>query len=255
MKTNVFKPVIFLALIILIVGTACGTSTDTKETAEPEVIVVTATPETKVVTEAPVVPTPTEVVMQNNEPPDFFVEEFENGLDNYSYFVKSGDESKAEVYAEDGELKFKLDDYQIYYYILYDPYTYADTRLDVEVINKGQNNNAVSLVCRYSEDMGWYEFNISSGGLYEIYYFDRIVVKGYSLLASGGSTNVKMGRDSNVYSAVCEGNNLSLYINGVLTKTIQHKDLDRGQVGIGVNSFDNYPVLMSVPWMEISEPY
>ncbi len=95
---------------------------------------VTATPEVKtsnpVVTEPPAVAL-TEEPSNNNEPLDYFVEEFDNGVDNYSYFVKHGDEDKADVYAEDGELKFTLNDYDIYYYVLYDPYTYGDVRLDV----------------------------------------------------------------------------------------------------------------------------
>lgn len=258
MKKSVFKPILLLALFILIVGTACSlTGGSAEETEEPAVIIVTATPEVKtsnpVVTEPPAVSL-TEEPSNNNEPLDYFVEEFDNGVDNYSYFVKHGDEDKADVYAEDGELKFTLNDYDIYYYVLYDPYTYGNVRLDVEVENLGVNTNSVSLVCRYSDDLGWYEFNVSSGGIYEIYYFDRIIVKGYSLIASGGSTNVNMGRDTNVYTAICEGDTLSLYINGSLAKSIEHKDLDRGQVGIGINSYDGYPVIMNVPWMEISEP-
>jgi len=257
MKSSVFKPVVLLALYILIVGTACEFSIGNNPTQEPAVLVVTATPEAPVsdiVATQPPVAMPTEEITQSDEPLDYFVEEFDYGLDNYSYFVKSGDENQAEVYAEDGKLKFKLNGYDIYYYVMYDPYTYGDVRLDVEVENQGTNDNAVSLVCRYSEDLGWYEFNISSGGLWDIYYFDRIIVKGYTLLSNGGSTNVKMGRDSNTYTAVCQGETLSLYINGVLTKSIQHKDLDRGLVGVGINSFGSYPVLMNIPWMEISEP-
>lgn len=258
MKKSVFKPILLLALFILIVGTACSLTGGTaEETEEPAVIVVTATPEAQtsnpIATEPPAVSV-TEEPVYSNEPLDYFVEEFDNGVDNYSYFVKHGDEDKADVYTEDGELKFTLNDYDIYYYVLYDPYTYGDVRLDVEVENLGVNTNSVSLVCRYSEDQGWYEFNVSSGGIYEIYYFDRIIVKGYSLIASGGSTNVNMGRDTNVYTAICEGDTLSLYINGDLAKSIEHKDLDRGQVGIGINSYDGYPVIMNVPWMEISEP-
>ncbi len=258
MNKSVIKPVLLLALFILTIGTACNlTGGGAEETKEPDVIVVTATPESH--TSNPVVTEPTTVSateepFNNNEPLDYFVEEFENGLDNYSYFVKHGDETKADVFAEDGKLKFSLNDYDIYYYVLYDPYTYGDVRLDVEVENLGVNTNSVSLVCRYSDDLGWYEFNVSSGGIYEIYYFDRIIVKGYSLIASGGSPNVNMGRDTNVYTAICEGDTLSLYINGTLAKSIEHKDLDRGQVGIGINSYDGYPVIMNIPWMEISEP-
>lgn len=265
MKTSIFRPVIFLALFVLVVGTSCGFSTGKDATTqEPVVIVVTATPEAQsgvtVATLPPAVASETAVVVAPSQdqvqsgPADYFVEEFDNGLSNYSYFVKHGEEDEAEVYTEDGELKFELNGYEIYYYLVYDPFTYGDVRLDVEVENHGNNDNAVALVCRYSEDLGWYEFNVSSGGLWEIWYFDRVVAKGYVRLANGGSTQVKMGRDTNTYTAICQGTNLTLYINGVQTYSMEHKDLERGQVGVGINSFGSYPVLMNIPWMEISAP-
>lgn len=277
MKKTLLLPLIFLVVFVMIVGSACALTGGSKETQEPEVIYVTATTPAQVatlppvateppvvvteppvvVTEPPVVATEPPVVVTEpptNEPPDYFVEEFENGLGNYFYFVPYGNEDYADVRAEDGLLKFNITSKDLYYYLMYDPYTYGDVRLDVEVVNQGVNDNEVSLICRYDETLGWYEFSVTSGGLWTIYYYDNVINKDYSIIADGGSTNVKMGRDTNSYTVICQGRELSLYINGTLTKKVEHKDLSRGLVGIGVSSFDATPVIMNVPWMEISSP-
>ena len=267
MKRSVFIPLIFIALFVLVVGSACAlTGGKETQTQEPVVIVITATPEAPVaplvteppamLTEEPVVITEAPVVVTEapvtEGPLDYFVEEFDNGLSNYSYFLMSGDEEKADVYTEDGRLKFNLQDDYIYYYLLYDPFNYGDVRIDAEVVNQASNNNEVSLICRYSDDLGWYEFNISSGGLWRILWYDNVIAKDYLLIANGGSTDIRTGRDTNTYSAVCKGRNLSLYINGIFVKTVEDKNLDRGLVGIGISSYDAYPVIMYVPWMEFS---
>ena len=75
-----------------------------------------------------------------------------------------------------------------------------------------------------------------------------------SRLYDGGSTAIKMGRDTNVYTAICQGQDLTLFINGVKTRTVQHKDLKEGLVGVGVSSYDSYPVNVYFNWMEISQP-
>jgi hypothetical protein len=264
MKNKAFIPLIFLVVIVFLVSAACNlTGGKETETQEPIVIVVTATPETSVkepiVTDAPletVAPTeaPTEEVTEENGAKDFFVEEFDNGLSNYFYFIKSGEEKDVEAFSEDGKLQVTINDYYVYYYLVYDPFTYGDVRLDVEIENYGNNNNEISLICRYDPDYGWYEYNISSGGEWRLFYYDAIVAKDYVRLYNGGSTHVNMGRDTNTYTMICQGNELSLYINGYLARTVEHKDLDRGRIGIAINSYDSYPVIMKVPWLEISQP-
>jgi hypothetical protein len=65
--------------------------------------------------------------------------------------------------------------------------------------------------------------------------------------------HVKTGRDSNVYTAVCRGNQLALYINGYLEK--EHVDtiynLKEGQVGVSVSSFDVLPILVEIEYFDI----
>lgn len=260
MKKSHRLPFLALLLFVLIVSTACGFSlgNNNDPTDKPQVIVVTATPERQAPTEAPVVATEavTEAPVTSSEPKDFFIDEFDDNMDNYSWFdMGSGDEEdKMNLVYEEGQLKFELNDYNLWPYVMYDPYTYTDVRIDVEAENWGVNQNSVTLVCRYDEDLGWYEFNIANDGTWYIAYYDAMVAKGYITLYNGGSTAIKMGRDTNVYSAVCQGQNLTLFINGVKTRTVEHKDLKEGQVGVSVSSYENFPVNVYLNWLEISQP-
>jgi hypothetical protein len=127
--------------------------------------------------------------------------------------------------------------------------------IEVYAENLAKNTNNVSLVCNYSDRFGWYEFSVTNGGLYYIYVYSEID-GGYFTLASGGSKNVRQGRDVNVYTAVCQGNQLALYVNGVLEREFtDHKyNLREGQVGFGVSSFEVLPILVEVDYFAIDQP-
>lgn len=187
-------------------------------------------------------------------PEAYFTDEFESGLDNYSYFLMNGDESEMDIYTENGKLVFELNGENIWPYITYDPYSYGDVRIDFEAENLGSNQNNVSLICRYDPDRGWYEFNVGNDGLYSILYYDAVGLKDYTNIFNGGSYAINMGRASNTYTAICQGDALSLYINGQLARTVHHSDLKEGLIGFSVSSFSSYPVRVDLDWLQISEP-
>jgi hypothetical protein len=114
------------------------------------------------------------------------------------------------------------------------------------------NNNNVSLFCRYS-DSGWYEFNIANNGKFWIYYYDSSI-QDYRLLWEGGSFAIRMGKDTNEYTAFCVGNQLALYINGVEAKTVTDKNLKDGLVGVSVSSFDVTPITVEFDYFGVSAP-
>lgn len=266
MKKTLLFPLAFIAVFIFIVSSACGLSSK-KTTEEPKVIVVTATsesaklPQTQPtaevqVTEAPTAE-PTEEVSATSEAQAFYVEEFEGDLSNFTYDVfvdGSSSSDNATIDAEDGVLKFKNNGDYLYTYVYYEPFTYTDVRLDIEAENLATNDNSVTMVCRYNPDLGWYEYNINNDGTWKLYYYDNVVAKNFVKLYDGGSTAINMGRDTNTYTMICQGQEISLYINGVFTHTSEHKDLKEGQIAFGVSSYDSYPVLMNVNWIEISQP-
>ncbi|MCW5876055.1 MAG: hypothetical protein KIS85_04145 [Anaerolineales bacterium] len=182
----------------------------------------------------------------------YYVEEFSEAPQSWSYFLLSGDERDFDLYTRSDRLVFDITGDYVWAYMTYDSYYYTDVRVDFRAENLGNNNNNVSLICRYNE-RGWYEFNVSNNGLYWIYRY-TISNDTFHQLYNGGVSNLRTGKDTNTYTVICDGNRLTLGVNGVEVRTVQDNMFDEGLVGIGVSSFDLTPVLVEVDYVEISQP-
>ena len=246
--------------LMSVTGSACAPAAAIESTPQPTqtpyVIVVTPTAAEVSATPEPTAPLaePDAETNRGEEPPKYFREEFDGGLDDFEQILWTGRFGKDKIYTEDGKLKVRLNAMYLAPYLTYDPYTYTDVRLEVSAENLAYNDNHITLVCRYDEELGWYEFNISSNGLFRINYYDNTLVKGHVKLWNGGSTDIKMGRQINKITAECIGTQLSLYVNDVLLKTVEHKDLREGRVGLGVSSFNQFPVNVDFEYFDISQP-
>lgn len=264
MKT--FKPLFFLVSFVLIVGLACGGGT-TPATQPPQ---QPNNPPQQQPTQPPppAQATDTEAAPAPTDPPSaptsqFFTEEFDSPLSSaWDILTVTGsdnaDPDKVTVEAKDGFLVWNFDSPQVYYYMFYNAFEYEDVTIDVRADNRGKNTNSVSLICRYDPEVGWYEFNIDNGGLYNILYAE--VNKdgdiGYNLITNGGSTKIHQGKDVNEYSITCKGESLSLSINGDEVKTISEKNyrLRKGQIGMSVSSFNVLPIIIEMDWLKVTEP-
>lgn len=267
-----FRPVLFLALVLLIVGLACSAVTGGDDTPPPppveteEPIQVNVDPTEAPVTEAPTeAPPPTEVVVETEVPValDYFTEEFDNtDFSNWSslllYDPGVSDQDKVNVEIQDSRLVWEFDTKAVDYYLFYNAFEYDDVKLEVHADNRGKNNTAVGLICRYDPDTGWYQFRIASNGLYLIEYYE--VLESGKLrpnrIANGGSNDIKQGKGVNEYSITCEGDELTLVINGTEVKTIPERKygLRSGQIGVVVSSLNVLPVLVEMDWLKVSEP-
>jgi hypothetical protein len=270
MKNNITHLALFFVLLGL-VSLACGISVDMGNQA-PAVAPVQPTqpPPPTAVPPTPIPPTvappPTSAPAEPTEVPasptpeqlKFFTEEFDDGKKDWSVFLTSGDASDLDFYANNGMLVFDITGQYVYSYAVYDPEVYDDVRIDVSVTNRGDNTNNVSLLCRYDEKKGWYEANIFNSGLYDILYGEWKAGQteaSYAELYSGGSNAIHTGMATNEYTLICEGNEVSLYINGKKVRTVGSEfGLSRGQIGIGASSFQRYPVALDFDWVKISEP-
>ncbi|MFH2103320.1 MAG: hypothetical protein ABIJ39_08195 [Chloroflexota bacterium] len=255
MKTRTLSPFLALAGLILIIGLACATSTPVQPTNPPP------PPPPPPATNTPIpppTPQPTPPPQpQVTEAPVYFTEDFSGDLDNWSYEVILGDEDDMTI-SFDSYMTVQLDDPDLYVYFYYEPYIYENVRVDMIVRNSGRNSNNVNVVCNYS-NAGWYEFTVQNDGLYSIWAYDAITGDGYVMLQSGGSTAIRQGRDTNVITAICERNELTLGINGVEVKNFRDTiyNMVEGQVGLGVNvSYRNpvVPVIVTFEAFQISEP-
>jgi hypothetical protein len=251
----------------MIVGLACSFfSGETPEAPPTDQPISIDEPTSEPISE----PTDTPVTEAPTEPPapesqQFFTEEFDTPLSSdwttrIDFAHPNITESdKVTVETEDGRLVWDFGNKYVYYYLFYGAYEYENVALEVHADNRGKNKNSVSLICHYDPEIGWYEFNIANSGLYDI-SFVRILDNGraeYNRVANGGSTHIKAGLAVNEYYVKCQGNDLTLKINGYDVVDIQDKkygELNRGQVGLSVSSFDVLPIVVEMDWIKVSEP-
>lgn len=182
----------------------------------------------------------------------YFEEDFSSDLTGWSQFLVNGSQDVAQladgsfgtmnIGVSDGFLLFDLQSKGQWAYAIYDGQEYEDVRLDVTANNRLYNDGHFSLVCRYTPDGGWYEFNVANTGLYTLYYGsvrpDNVAV--YQKLANGGYNKFKVGKDTtNDVGISCLGRTLSLFINGALVKEYEDNSivLHSGKVGLGVSSY------------------
>ena len=276
MRQKTTQPFIWLAIFMLVVGLACGlgggdptatppppptnaplpTNPPVQPTNTALPLPTNTPPPTSPPVQDPTDPPPTDPPV-SNEPPVYYIEEFDAGLENYTYFVFNGVDGGSEmVFLDNGNLSFNIDNRDTWVYVSYDPYLYGDVRIGLSAENRGVNSQRVSLICRLSSD-GWFEFNIGGDGLYEVYVFDTLT-NNFHLIGNGGSNNIRLGRDTNIYIAECIGNQLALYVNDTLVNTFtipsDFRFMDEGQVGFAVSSFNSLPVVMNINWFGIEAP-
>jgi len=201
----------------------------------------------------------------------YFQEDFNGTPANWSQFVVNGSKvpkggnpelvqgnfGTMTVGAKDGFLVFDLQGNGQWVYSTYDAQQYDDVRVDVSAENRGTNDNAVGLVCRYDGNQ-WYEFDVANTGLYVFYeaavQSDKTVI--YSKLADGGYSKYKTGKDTNQLTITCQGRTLSLSINGFQVKQIDDNqyELKSGKVGAAVFSNVTPPTTVGLDWFKISQP-
>jgi hypothetical protein len=266
MKT--FRPLLLFAALLLIVGLACNATggggdapaqpeqpeqpaqQPTKEEAQPTEAPATEAP----ATEAPATAAPATEAPADAQP--FFREEFnpDVNLGDWEYFtLGSGTDKDLVIEQEDDHLLFDLGDEDLYVYFMYTAFTYDNVSLTMSAENLGRNNNNVSLVCRMNEDgTQWYEFSVESGGLWYLYAVDG----GYNTIANGGTNALKQGKEVNEYQLVCDGDDITMYVNGDEIKTVTDTryGFSEGQVGINISSLNVLPITVNVDWIDISEP-
>ncbi len=202
---------------------------------------------------------PTAQIQQPQGGSDYFTEDFSGSLNDWKQFLTSGQASQANLSIKDGRLVFDLEATSLYVYTYYSPKTYSDVRMDMTAENRGDNNNNVSLICRYNEDEGWYEFNVANSGLYQILFGKWDADKrhaSYSKIADGGSNKIHVGKEINDYTAICQGRTLTLLINGTQVRSVDDNQnaLRSGNVGVGVSSFNRFPVIVEVDTYKVSQP-
>ncbi len=193
------------------------------------------------------------------ETSEFFTENFDGSLTSWPSFVTIGQATPFTLTNQNSNLIFTLNGPEMLAYSIYSPHTYNNVRVDVKLSNHGNPNSNVMLVCRYDEANGWYEFNVANNGLYTIRFGKWNNSKtgaDYANVADGATTKILGGSGTNEYSAVCKDDMLSLFINGFEIRTVKDTRffLTQGNIGVGVQSFNQTPVEVWFDSLTVSAP-
>jgi hypothetical protein len=185
----------------------------------------------------------------------YYSTEFDSASD-WVYYIVKGNENGFTQETRNGKLRVNILKAHTWIYFENQQFTYSDVQLDTSVENLGQNTNYTGLFCRKSSD-GWYEANILNTGEYVIFFVNS---QGrFETLQTGGSTLINMGKAVNQYTFICNGDELTLGINGVKVITIPTKKgsslLREGSAGVFVASESVFPLLVEFDWFSASVPY
>lgn len=214
---------------------------------------------TSTTTPLPVGPSPVPATPTLASSP-YFTEEFNNLPTSFFDFMTFGDPRMVKEVVDLGTLSIgltPLEDKYSWYYLINNDYSYSSVRVEAVVTNQGNNANGISLICQYSS-IGWYEVMFSSSGIYKVFVVDNqgIANQGYNEIATGGSGLIKTGLNTNVYAIVCNGNELTLYVNNVEEDKIKDAifRLPEGKIGIAVSSPQKLPVSVAFESLTVSQP-
>ncbi|KPK21082.1 MAG: hypothetical protein AMK69_22620, partial [Nitrospira bacterium SG8_3] len=119
--------------------------------------------------------------------------------------------------------------------ILFFPRNQADVYVEATAYNVGGNNlNYISVICRFSDD-GFYMFSLMSGAKW--YMWKYTFGKDWRKLLEGGVQNFDYDAEHTI-GGKCEGDQLTLYVDGVAQAKATYKETTfrDGGVGLGVSS-------------------
>ena len=117
---------------------------------------------------------------------------------------------------------------------------FGDVSVEADVyLASGSPDNHAGLFCRYAGPADFYYFAISADGYYAI--FKRVDSGSLEVLSANGkgmapSPAVRTGGQTNRVRAVCQGDELSLYVNDTFVETVSDDTHAQGDVGIGAGS-------------------
>lgn len=117
---------------------------------------------------------------------------------------------------------------------------FDDMSVEVDVhLDSGSQDSHFGVLCRHVDVDNFYYFAISADGYYAI--FRRTDGGDLQVLTGNGSgmapsPAIRTGEQTNHVRAVCQGDKLSLYVNGELLETVPDDTHAQGDVGLGAGS-------------------
>jgi hypothetical protein len=136
---------------------------------------------------------------------------------------------------------------------------FSDVLVEAEVqLQEGSADNNFGLLCRYQDLDHFYAFLISSDGYYAIVRVvggeDFQVLSGDGLhLMPSEAIDTEQGA-TNEIRALCQGDNLTLFVNGRQLASVLDSQLGYGDVGFIASSYGEAPVRVHFDNMVVLDP-
>ena len=238
----IFKRLLFLIVGLILLSSCRPTATSTPL---PPTETVMPTPEATV--------TPASTATLPPAPRDF-TENFDAASTHWSDLGTNN--ILPDIQPQKGFLVFNLTQINEWADAVYNAQSYQDVRVDAQVEVRAGNDGAVGVVCRYSKANGWYEFNIYADQTYTLMYGQWLSpgIARYTPLHRTSSEKIHMG--TNQIGLICQGNELTPYINNI--RMIVYEDskvgLKDGNIGLTASSFTDVPFVAAFDWVKVSEP-
>ena len=207
---------------------------------------------------APASPVPSPTFEPSSTPfPRLFTEEFDSSLTGW-VILQAGNDAVPNVKIENSHLTLQMDSPYTWLYALYGTQDYSNVRIDTQFENRALTPSSAGLICRYSEESGWFEYNISADGTYNVLYgkWLSVGIADYLPIIAGTSKEIQPSGAAQKIGLTCSDTTLSLYINDKLIRKVDasHYALTDGKVGVTTASFENTPIVTAFDSVTISEP-
>ena len=189
--------------------------------------------------------------------PNFFTNEFDSSLAGW-VILQAGNEATPNVKIEEGRLTLEMDSSYTWDYALYGAQDYSNVRIDTQFTNRALTPASTGLICRYSEDKGWFEYNVSADGTYNVLlgkWLD-VGISQYTPITDGSSKLILPTGSTQTIGLACIDSMLSLYINDTLVRKVDVSsyNLPAGKVGLATASYENTPIVIGFEWAKVSAP-
>lgn len=245
------KNLLLIGCLILITACQSATATPTALPSPTATIPPTPTPVTE--TPAPIptlAPSPTPF-------PRFFTNEFDSPLVDWSV-LQAGNDFVPNIKTENSSLLLQMDSPYSWSYAVYGAQTYANVRIDAQFENRAGSPSSVGLLCRYSEENGWFEYNVSTDGIYNLLYGSWLTVgiADYLPITDGSSNLIQPSGATQQIGLLCSETTVTLLINETIIRSVDvaRYELTEGNVGVTAASSENTPIIAALNWVKVSEP-
>ena len=247
------KKLILMGCIILI--TVCQTATAAQTPALLPSPTATFLPTPIPVTDTPA-PTPT--LQPSPTPfPRFFTNEFDSPLVDWA-ILQAGNDFVPNIKTENGTLLLQMDSPYSWVYAVYGAQSYANVRIDAQFENRAGSPASSGLLCRYSEENGWFEYNVSTDGTYNLLYGSWLDtgIADYLPITDGSSNLIQPSGAPQQLGLLCSETTVALLINETIIRSVDvsRYELTEGKVGITASSYENTPIIAAINWVTVREP-